>query len=385
MNIYEFNKSNKVFFHHKNDKDIKKLPIDDKGNETYFIKNKKVNYRVTSLASPYFPFDKVLTSKLILCKTKNPSSKYYDIVYNTRFSDTEKIPQLIKKFSGAAQIGTNVHLMPELYITNEATIYHNTRDLPTLSKLHETLKIIQKYVNDQPEDERFVIKPYHKSFQQFYSFSKDFESKGWKWFNPEWKIWLNVVTKAGKIIRIGGTMDAPAIKILPNGKILIRIVDWKHIPKVKKNSRVSVWPDFLQKDLGNQTLYTIEVQYSLQLHIYKYILEQNYKNSSFNFDNITLQIVCLHEDNTGPVFYEPLDLSNSVKNLFQLIKDEKFEESIEKYKRVWAKINPLLWVNASYERRQRMHHSRTYNKKRKRKSKTNTPSKKVKSLEYNFF
>jgi len=324
---------------HENDKHLVKKYCEEIGNETYFIKGKRVNFRVTQISAQFFPFDRELSAEAIVKMVKKPTNKYYHIVSNSLIDTEEKVKRVLEMYDKAAQDGTNVHLVPELFILNQHK-YFNQRGKHNGEYVFKVVKekLMKKFLK---REEQFDLDPFKKSVFQFVNVFNRITSDGWKPFNPEWKIWIRL----NKKWLSAGTIDLPLWKRCPfnKNKIIICLGDWKHVEKLKKGT-ISKFPSFLYEDLeAGQRVYGKELQYSLQLNTYKYILENNYKNKEFQFDRVEMKIFCLHENLKDYKEYVPMNLTKSVNKMFELIKEDKFDECVNDYKSTWEEIKPFKW------------------------------------------
>ena len=113
-------------------------------------------------------------------------------------------------------------------------------------------------------------------------------------------------------MRLSGSIDM--VFEAPDGTLVI--YDWKRCKKIEKRNtykKFSINPERSLARIPDTNFW----HYSLQLNIYKALLEKNYnKKVSGMF------LVCLHPDNFNNSFlrYEVGDLSNAVETLFEQLK-----------------------------------------------------------------
>ena len=139
-----------------------------------------------------------------------------------------------------------------------------------------------------------------KEWQYFESFEKDHEHL--KPFRTEWMVW-------DKELKLAGSIDMT----YEHSDGTIDIYDWKRCKEIKKDNRWENAKTECIKHFPNSNFW----HYSLQLNTYKAILEKNYGKKIGK-----MCLVCLHPNNynNSYLLYEVPDLSEELKNLFELRK-----------------------------------------------------------------
>lgn len=150
-------------------------------------------------------------------------------------------------------------------------------------------------------------------YSYFLKFAEDY--KYLKPYRTEWMIWDSDVKIAGSIDMVfhddtsgGGGPNSDPDSIV--------IYDWKRSKDITKTSNFN---KFAITECINHLPDTNFWHYSLQLNVYKYILEKNYGKKVKG-----LYLVCLHPSNkNGSYIRIPCaDLQKEVKDLFELRKRE---------------------------------------------------------------
>ena len=100
--------------------------------------------------------------------------------------------------------------------------------------------------------------------------------------------------------------------IFENDDGTLQIYDWKRSKEITKSNS---WNKYSTTECLNHLPDTNYWHYSLQLNIYKYILEKKYNKKVTG-----LYLVCLHPDNKGKNFIriKASNLDNEVNELFEL-------------------------------------------------------------------
>ena len=141
------------------------------------------------------------------------------------------------------------------------------------SRLHED---IEKYYNYEITMNKSI------EFQFFLNFQKENQLK---LYRTEWSIY-------NEDIKIAGTIDAAALTGRKNkdDKIELVLYDWKRSKQIQRNNfnnSFSTCPKLKHLHDNNYT------KYSLQLNMYKYIIESKYEN----FVVKDMYLVCFHPNN----------------------------------------------------------------------------------------
>ena len=136
------------------------------------------------------------------------------------------------------------------------------RDLGT--ELHDC---IERYLNKEPDALYTMSEDNKVPFQQFLTFWGDTVFRDWEDFRTEWAVFDEETRVAGKIDYVGR---------LPNGNVVI--LDWKRSKSITDCSFERF--QNLPPAMGFGPCARLEnckyITYSLQLNLYKYILEKNY-------------------------------------------------------------------------------------------------------------
>jgi ATP-dependent exoDNAse (exonuclease V) beta subunit len=133
-----------------------------------------------------------------------------------------------------------------------------------------------------------------KSFKNFMDFHNEY---GWKPYRTEWRVFTEEYKVAGSIDIIFEGSE--------KGKI--KVYDWKNSKEIKMNNRYEKGYDPISH-LPNCNYY----QYSLQLNLYKWILERHY---DLKVEEMGLIIV--HENNPTYLKYDVKDMSKEIYSLFE--------------------------------------------------------------------
>ena len=210
------------------------------------------------------------------------ANKYYGM------TKEEIIAQWDASRDEAAQAGTKMHYDIECYYN----IFHE---------------------NDRENTNTQLIENTSLEYSYFLKFAEDY--KHLKPYRTEWMIWDSDVKIAGSVDMVfqddaGGD---------PNS---IVIYDWKRSKEITKTSNFN---KFATTECINHLPDTNFWHYSLQLNVYKYILEKNYGKKVKG-----LYLVCLHPSNkNGSYIRIPCaDLQKEVRDLFELRKEELKREMI---------------------------------------------------------
>jgi len=295
-NWKEFNKENYLIIYdpnpnksnlnkineHENDKHLKlDESIDKKTGKRkhdYYYKSKNVNLlnwiSVTSLSKTFFPFDIDKIAGYVAKKTKKTKES------------------IIKEWEELANQGVKVHKIIELYLDSN---------------------IVYK-------DETFK-----KQFKQFLNYNNFMENQGYFIYKSEWKIF-------NKLLKTVGTIDAVYYSPFEKKIILVDFKTTKHFIKKLRTIYYSPLSLSVVKKLEKGEINNYKnvmdglskrnkfVKYSLQLGLYKHILDTNYINKNFKFDCDEMHIVRLHKNiqNYELTKINPKDLEFRIKKMFEL-------------------------------------------------------------------
>lgn len=173
--------------------------------------------------------------------------------------------------------------------------WDNWRDLGTA--LHDN---IERFINGEEFE---VVAENEKPFNRFMKFYNDRAFWTWTHFRTEWAIFDEDSKLAGKIDYCG---------IFPNGEIII--LDWKRVRSIS-DSCVQRWTGG-QLDMGHGVCSQLEnckyITYSLQLNVYKWILEKNY-----GYRVRSMFLVQVHPKVKNPVIYKVPNLSQWVNQMIE--------------------------------------------------------------------
>lgn len=240
--------------HHVRDDQI----VFDEAPHIYYVDEKPVGISVTSIVHKYFgKFDADLIISRMMRGKNWASSKYFGMT-----SDEIK-----KMWSDAGNDATH-----------HGTIMH---------------KAIEYFYNDQVvEDEKDTRTPEYTQFEKFH----DDHRYKLKPYRTEWMVFNEEHDIAGSIDMVFENLDDNTLSIY----------DWKRSKEIKTTNYskgVGVMKSFADCNY---------VQYSLQLNIYKYILEKKY--DKFIRD---MFLVVMHPNQTAYMKYEVLDLQQEVHDIFE--------------------------------------------------------------------
>lgn len=229
----------------------------DEGPHVYYVNGNPDNVSVTTLVHHYFPkFDADLVISRMMSSKNWPNNKYYG-------KTAEEIKeQWSSTGTDATTKGTRMHLSIELF--------YNEED-------------VSEYENDIE----------FKMFKTFYEDHKDQLAP----YRTEWEVYDEEHHIAGSIDMVFENKSDGTLSIY----------DWKRSKEIKlKNG-------FGSRGLDHMKAYhdCNYVQYSLQLNIYKYILEKHYGKTIRD-----MYLVVMHPDFDRYQKYECLDLQDVVQKIF---------------------------------------------------------------------
>ena len=203
----------------------------DEEPHIYYVDDKKVGTSCTTLIHTFFPSfnEKEVSKNCVKYHFNNETSKYYQKSQNdilNMWEDNRK---------EAAEKGTFMH------------------------------KSIELFYNDEPYDNSNIE---FKYFEKFFTDNPHLEA-----YRTEWEVYDEELDLAGSIDMVYKNKDTNNFDIY----------DWKRSKEIKKDSRDNAFSPI--DHIPNSNFW----QYSLQLNIYKYILEKNY-----NIKIGDLYLVVLH-------------------------------------------------------------------------------------------
>ena len=159
--------------------------------------------------------------------------------------------------------------------------------------------------NESPHKNTQLIENTSLEYSYFLKFAEDY--KHLKPYRTEWMIWDSDV-------KIAGSVDMVFQDDANSDPDSILIYDWKRSKEITKTSNFN---KYALTECINHLPDTNFWHYSLQLNVYKYILEKNYGKKVKG-----LYLVCLHPSNkNGSYIRIPCaDLQKEVKDLFEMRK-----------------------------------------------------------------
>jgi hypothetical protein len=225
----------------------------DEKTHTYFIDGSSDGIiSVTTLIHNHFP---KFNSDKILKLMKNKKEKYPNM------TDEQIKKQWLENGKNASENGTKLHKMIENHYNK---------------------------IKNKKEDEIM------KEFQHFLSFNKTIEKK-FKPYRTEWSVFDGSLDLAGQIDMLYQKMDGT-----------YALYDWKRVKEIKKENSFEKGLGYLS-DLDHCNY----IHYSIQLNIYKRILETRY-----DIKVSEMCLVILHPDNQTYILESVNDMSNYIDIIF---------------------------------------------------------------------
>jgi ATP-dependent exoDNAse (exonuclease V) beta subunit len=272
--------------HHANEKD-NNIKFYEKGHKYEVLTDKKSKYTsVTTFVHSHFPkFDaNEVIANMMASKGWGPDHKYWG-------QTPEQIKSgWIKNGTTVSTAGTNLHYKIECFMNNpELEKGYTNKDL---LKYYEEKEMIN--INNEIQDKDI-------EWTYFINFLKDFPDL--KPFRTEWKVY-------DEDIKISGCIDM----IYENPDGTLSIYDWK---RSKEITTTNNWNKFALTECISHLPDTNFWHYSLQLNIYKTILEEKYNKTIKD-----LYLVRFHSsnpDNTYDLLPVPF-LKNEVTDLYEIRK-----------------------------------------------------------------
>lgn len=280
---------------HPRDKQVR---INEEEHVYYLSDGSRADVSVTTLISFYtgkFDGKKILSFMFTPARCdnelryKNDNSPYYNM--------TRK--EILTQWSSTGTFGTTVHNYIETYLLNYPRFKHLTDDATRLCVL------------TKPDEE--VPDKYMSCLRQFFNWEQKFEAEGWTPFQSE-KIVFDIDDPD---LRIAGSIDAIYSK--PNettGELEYAVVDWKTSSKNFSSGRSygSNKIGYPFDDIKNAKLN----HYSMQLHIYRYLLEKHY-----GMKIVRLIIVQLNPEPNKDVLAYEMKISLDVEKLLTHYRDAR--------------------------------------------------------------
>ena len=233
-------------------------------------------FTTTTFVHSFFPhFDADVVIRKMM-KGKNwTTSKYFGKTAN------EIKKEWAENGKSASSLGTKMHASIEDFYNHSANLYQKTEAelLPILSNFSPW---------KTPEFKQFLV----------FHFSGPYQ---WKWI--PWRTELRVYDAE---LQVAGSVDMlyQSPNYTTENKLLI-MLDWKRSKEIKKDNP---WETALPpvQDLPSANYY----QYSLQLNIYKYIIE---KNTPYRIEYMGLGV--FHPNHHSYEFYEVHSMPSYVKKM----------------------------------------------------------------------
>ena len=231
----------------------------DEEPHIYYIDDKAVKTSVTTLVHQYFStFDADLIISRMMRGKNWESSKYFGMT-------ADEIKQQWKDAGNDA--------------THHGTIMH---------------KAIEYFYNDEPVENAEEIQTVE--YKQFEKFQDDHKDK-LRAYRTEWMVYDEEYDLAGSIDMVCENLDDGTMSIY----------DWKRSKEIKTKNTYSKGVGVM-KHLPDCNY----IQYSLQLNIYKYILEKKYDKVIRD-----MYLVVMHPLYDTYMKYEVMDLQKEVKEIMQ--------------------------------------------------------------------
>ena len=173
---------------------------------------------------------------------------------------------------------------------------------------------IEYFMNNDIRDDGSQIDYTHKDIldiHEFISENTGVEKPEWSYFlnfvrdHPEFKPYRTEMRIYSEQLKIAGSIDM----LYKNNDGSFSIYDWKRSKEIQK---YNIYKKFSTTESVKHLPDLNFVHYSLQLHLYKYILEKNY-----NFKIKDLFLVQLHPNFKNYRLHECLDLTNELDILLK--------------------------------------------------------------------
>lgn len=226
----------------------------DEPTHTYYVDGKKIKYSVTQKLGKYFPFDRDgIANNLSKNNKYNKDSKYYGMSADDIRADWNK----------GSSAGTHLHA--------EIETYYNTYGEKEPENFSIEYSYFKNFVEDHPE-----LVPYR----------------------TEWIVYSRKYDISGSIDMVYKNKDGS-----------LSIYDWKRSKRIDKDS--------FRGDFCPPPLHVFQNcnfnKYSLQLNLYKWILENEY-----GFKVKDLCLVILHDSNPNYQLEPVDDLQNYIELVLKL-------------------------------------------------------------------
>ena len=183
-----------------------------------------------------------------------------------------------------ARLGTQMHRDIEYFMNNDIR-----DDGSQIDYTHKDILDIHEFVSENKGDEK-------PEWSYFLNFVRD---------HPEFKPYRTEMRIYSEQLKIAGSIDM----LYKNSDGSFSIYDWKRSKEIQK---YNIYKKFSTTESVKHLPDLNFVHYSLQLHLYKYILEKNY-----NFKIKDLFLVQLHPNFKNYRLHECLDLTNELDILLK--------------------------------------------------------------------
>jgi hypothetical protein len=288
------------------------IPNSDEHHK-YFIRGNKEYCSVSEFYKQFFQeFDKKEVALKMLQRD--------DFYLNEKYSDYWPLVRLIpdredlidKTLSESVEIITKYWDDNGDVQSNLGTIMHRKIELYLngVSRLNHTLPVI--------DDERECEPVKHtKEFSHFLQLYSDLQSKKLKVFRTEMMMFDDESKLCGcaDVIFVDKKQD---ITSWPTKNLKVHLGDWKRSKKIEKCGYGKVGK-FVCAALPDSNYY----HYSLQLNLYKYILEKHY---NLIVESMTMYV--FHPDNDTYLEFPVQDYQSLISKMIQLRIDNHFKEII---------------------------------------------------------
>jgi hypothetical protein len=287
------------------------IPNSDEHHK-YFIRGNKEYCSVSEFYKQFFQeFDKKEVALKMLQRDdfylNKKYSDYWPLVKDKTLSESIEIIIKYWEDNGDEQsnLGTIMHRKIELYLNNSIARFDDTKE-------QDFNQITGTHVNDDKRE------PDTNEFSHFLQLYSDLQSNGLQVFRTEMMMFDDESKLCGcaDVIFIDKMQD---ITIWPTQKLKVHLGDWKRSKKIKK-SGYGKFGKFVCDALPDSNYY----HYSLQLNLYKYILEKHY---DFIVESMTMYV--FHPDNNSYLEFPVQDYQPLISKMIQLRIDHGFKKIIE--------------------------------------------------------
>jgi hypothetical protein len=270
----------------------------DEPTHVYTIKGNSNYKSVTTIVHEQFePFDSEKIVNNIIKKPEYKNDPYYKYYRKTREDILDMWSENGKTQSG---LGTQLHLDIE-YFNNQSLEDEDGNPLPNTYYL--LYQVYQEECNEGKKHPNQAIE-----WNYFINYVRDHPT--FQPYRTEWTVY-------DEELKIAGSIDM--VYINPDGTLTI--YDWKRAKSIEVENRYN--PNAMSiNDCISTIPDTNYWHYSLQLNIYKAILEKNYGKQVTQ-----LMLVILHPNNKNYQLFECEDLQEEVARLFEYRKEQLSKQS----------------------------------------------------------